>query len=109
MSLFGIFVVVGGGEIDAGTSLKRGEESGGDAGSDPGGHSVELLIGQAGALILHGYGGFLLPLACLGSSVETHTKSAKKTMEEGSNRKTIFGVFPFFNFFIFPISIIRSQ
>lgn len=77
MGLFGIFVVVGGGEIDARTSLKRGEKGGGNAGTDPSGHSVELLIGQTGALILHGYGGFLLLLlllACLGSSAETHNK-----------------------------------
>ena len=96
MSLFGIFVVVGGGEIDARTSLKRGEKGGGDAGTDPSGHSVELLIGQTGALILHGYDGFLflLLLACLGSSVETHTKSAN-TMEEGSNRNTISSFFFF--------------
>jgi len=72
VSLVGIFVVVGGREIDAGTTLERGEEGGGDAGAYPGRHSVELLIGQAGALILHGYGGFVL--ACLRSSVKTEIK-----------------------------------
>ena len=46
VALLGIAVlVVGSGEIDARTALQRGEEGRGDVGTDPIGHSVELLVG----------------------------------------------------------------
>lgn len=53
VGLLGVgFLVVGGGEVDAGAALKGGEEGGCHVGPKPTGDAVDLLVRQARALAL---------------------------------------------------------
>ncbi|KAF5731309.1 hypothetical protein HS088_TW19G00917 [Tripterygium wilfordii] len=52
-AVVGIFGVVGGGEVDAGTPFEGREEGGSHAGPHPRRHSVQFLIRQTRGQIVH--------------------------------------------------------